>query len=359
MTDVICQRLKLLVNEYYALDNDLSTDEVINNPPKLRDINIRMNSIHDIIKAYENYEKYINNLNETKNLLNENDEEIVHLAKEEIKTLTVEIEKIEQEIYALLLPKSADDRRNVIIEIRGAAGGDEGNIFAGNLFEMYTRFAEMHNWKIEVTAISPSEAGGFSQICFIVKGKDAYKTFKYESGVHRVQRIPATENKGRTHTSTTSVAVLPEVNDIEVKINLQDLRIDTYRASGAGGQHVNMTDSAVRITHIPTGLVVTSQDGRSQHDNKDKAMKVLRAKLYEKKLEEEQNKIRTIRKLAVGTGMRAEKIRTYNYPQNRVTDHRIGLTINRLDQIMAGDLDEIITTLMAYDQKEQLEELVI
>uniref|UniRef100_A0A2C9JR53 Prokaryotic-type class I peptide chain release factors domain-containing protein n=1 Tax=Biomphalaria glabrata TaxID=6526 RepID=A0A2C9JR53_BIOGL len=263
--------------------------------------------------------KYLNierNVAECKEILELGDEELSILAKEELKELPHKLEEIEEEIKISLLPKDLDDDKNVIVEIRGAAGGDEANIFAS---------------------------------------KNVYKKLKYESGVHRVQRVPATENKGRVHTSTASVAVLPEATDVDVKINASDLRIDTYRASGAGGQHINVTDSAVRITHMPTGVVVSSQDGRSQHDNKEKAMRMLRSKIYETKKAEEAKKIHDIRTLAVGSGMRAEKIRTYNYPQNRLTDHRINLTLNKLDIVMEGNLDEIITSLMAFDQREMLE----
>ena len=261
------------------------------------------------------------------------------------------IKKLELE----LIPKDPNDNKNVIMEIRGAAGGDEGNIFAGDLYRMYVKYAESQGWKVEVMEAEESESGGFSLISFNVIGDGVYGKLKYESGSHRVQRVPKTETQGRVHTSTATVLVMPEMEEVDVQINKSDLRIDTYRASGAGGQHINKTDSAVRITHLPTGIVATSQDGRSQHDNRDKAMKALVARVYDYFQSQQTEAIDSERKSKVGTGDRAEKIRTYNYPQNRVTDHRIGLTIQQLDRIIEGKLDDIITALINEDQRLKLE----
>ncbi|ALV23607.1 peptide chain release factor 1 [Mycoplasma sp. (ex Biomphalaria glabrata)] len=355
MNNALKNRLNTILQNYLHFQNDLQNESIISDFTKVKDINIKIKEIEEVALLFQKYLNIERNVAECKEILELGDEELSILAKEELKELPHKLEEIEEEIKISLLPKDLDDDKNVIVEIRGAAGGDEANIFASDLFDMYSKYAATQNWKIEVQEAYDSPAGGFSQISFLIKGKNVYKKLKYESGVHRVQRVPATENKGRVHTSTASVAVLPEATDVDVKINASDLRIDTYRASGAGGQHINVTDSAVRITHMPTGVVVSSQDGRSQHDNKEKAMRMLRSKIYETKKAEEAKKIHDIRTLAVGSGMRAEKIRTYNYPQNRLTDHRINLTLNKLDIVMEGNLDEIITSLMAFDQREMLE----
>jgi peptide chain release factor 1 len=255
----------------------------------------------------------------------------------------------------LLLPRDPDDDKNVIVEIRGGAGGDEAALFANSLFRMYTMYAEQRRWKTEILNENATELGGFKEISFSIDGDGAYSKLKFESGVHRVQRVPETESQGRVHTSTVTVAVLPEVGEVEVEISPSDLQIDTFRASGAGGQHVNKTESAIRITHLPTGLVIECQDERSQHKNKDKAMKILRSRLYEKKLEEQNAKIASERKLQVGTGDRSERIRTYNFPQGRMSDHRIGLTLYKLEAIMNGDLDELFDALRTFDQAEKLQ----
>ena len=277
------------------------------------------------------------------------------MAKMELDELETQLPEIIKKLELELIPKDPNDNKNVIMEIRGAAGGDEGNIFAGDLYRMYVKYAESQGWKIDVMEAEESEAGGFSLISFNVIGDGVYGKLKYESGSHRVQRVPKTETQGRVHTSTATVLVMPEVEEVDVEINKSDLRIDTYRASGAGGQHINKTDSAVRITHLPTGIVATSQDGRSQHDNRDKAMKALVARVYDYFQSQQNEAIDSERKSKVGTGDRAEKIRTYNYPQNRVTDHRIGLTIQQLDRIIEGKLDDIITALINEDQRLKLE----
>ena len=282
------------------------------------------------------------------------DKEMAAFAKEEISRLETEKENLEKELEVLLLPKDPNDDKNTIVEIRGAAGGDEANLFAGDLFEMYSRYAENMGWKIEIINAVEGTSGGYSQIEFMVKGENVYSKLKYESGTHRVQRVPSTESQGRVHTSTATVAVLPEVEDIDIEIKDSDIRVDVYRSSGAGGQGVNTTDSAVRITYLPTNTVVTCQNERSQLKNKEQAMKVLKSKIYEDLQKKQNAEIEDERRSKIGTGDRAEKIRTYNYPQNRVTDHRINLTIMQLDRIMQGKLDEIIEALINEDQRRKL-----
>ena len=282
------------------------------------------------------------------------DKEFKEILQEEMNEAKENIARIEEELKILLLPKDPNDDKNVIMEIRGGAGGDEAALFAGDLYRMYSMYAESKRWTIEVLSISEIGIGGIKEISFMIKGQGAYSRLKFESGVHRVQRVPETEAGGRIHTSTVTVAVLPEVEDVEVEINPDDLEIDTYRSSGAGGQHINKTESAIRITHKPTGLVVTCQDERSQHKNRESAMKMLRSKLYDIKQREQQSQIAADRKSQVGTGDRSERIRTYNFPQGRVTDHRIGLTLYKIEAIMNGDLDEIIDALITTDQSEKL-----
>ena len=283
-----------------------------------------------------------------------NDKEMHDLAQAELDELKEKLPTIEEELKLLLVPKDPNDDKNVIMEIRGGAGGDEAALFAGNLFRMYSRYAERRRWKIELLSASDTGVGGYKEVSFLIKGKGAYSRLKYESGVHRVQRIPATESGGRIHTSTATVAVLPEVEDVEIEINPNDLRIDVFRASGNGGQCVNTTDSAVRITHIPTGEVVSCQDEKSQLKNKEKALKVLKARLYDKALADQHDEVAAERRSQVGTGDRSERIRTYNYPQGRVSDHRINLTLYKLDQFLDGDLDEMIDALITEDQTKKM-----
>jgi len=351
------EALQVMEKRLTRIDEDLQNPAILSDVKKLTELNKERASLETKVAKYHEYQALEKRLQEAKELLQtEKDTEMTEMAKLEIEEVSELMPKVIDELQTLLIPKDPNDDKNVIIEIRGAAGGDEANIFAGDLFRMYSRYADEHNFKIEVLDAMPGEAGGYSQISFMVKGDGAYSKFKFEAGGHRVQRVPKTESKGRIQTSTATVAVLPEVSAVEVNINPADLRIDTFRASGAGGQHVNTTDSAVRITHIPTGIVASSQDGRSQFQNKDIAMTMLRAKLYESELEKQNAEIYNTRKLAVGTGARSEKVRTYNYAQNRVTDHRIGLTLNKLDQIMEGQLDEIITALLNEEQKEKVEQ---
>ncbi len=309
-----------------------------------------------IVEKYKEYKANKATIDDSLEMMNdpETDKDFKEMLNEEIKTAKENIVRIEEELKVLLLPKDPNDDKNVIIEIRGGAGGDEAALFAGDLYRMYTMFAESNRWRVEVMNMNEIGIGGFKEISFMVEGQGAYSRLKFESGVHRVQRVPETESQGRIQTSTATVAVLPEAEEVDFEINPADLQIDTFRASGAGGQHINKTESAIRITHIPTGVIVECQDERSQHKNKDKALKVLRSRLYEAELEKQQKQIAADRKSQVGTGDRSERIRTYNFPQGRVTDHRIGLTLHRLDAIMNGDLNELIDALITTDQSEKL-----
>ncbi|WP_342275344.1 peptide chain release factor 1 [Spiroplasma endosymbiont of Cantharis lateralis] len=349
------EALDVMENRVNSIDETIQKEETLKDIKLLTELNKERSNLEEIVQKYQEYKKVNKDIDEAKLILEtEKEEEMRGLAKLQLEEEQIAIEIIEKDLELLLLPKDPNDDKNVIFEIRGAAGGDEANIFAGDLFRLYTKYAEKNNWKIDVIDANESTAGGFSQISFMLKGDKVYSKMKFESGSHRVQRVPKTESKGRIQTSTATVAVLPEVSDVEVDIKTADLRIDTYRASGAGGQHINTTDSAVRITHIPTGIVAASQDGRSQHDNKDKAMTLLRARIYEAELEKQQSEAASMRKNAVGTGARSEKIRTYNYAQNRVTDHRVNLTLNKLDQVMEGNLDEIIVELINDEQKNMI-----
>jgi peptide chain release factor 1 len=310
--------------------------------------------LSNVNKMYQDYLATEKNLEEAMILAKDKDPEIAASMKVEVEESNKKLQSLIKDIEFELIPKDPNDGKNVIIEIRGAAGGDEGNIFAGDLFRMYTRYCEDRGWRIEILDADESSAGGYSFISFMVRGKKVYSELKYESGAHRVQRVPQTEASGRVHTSTATVLVMPEADEVDVNINVNDVKIDTYRSGGAGGQHVNKTDSAVRLTHLPTGLVVTCQEGRSQHENKDKAFAMLRTKIYDKMQQENEARIGAERRSKIGTGDRSEKIRTYNYPQNRVTDHRIGLTIQQLDRIIDGDIEDIIGALINEDQRLKL-----
>ena len=346
------ERLEAIEEKYLEITQKLSDPEVLKDIKKVAELSKEQASLKDPYEAYQKLKKIEEDLEESKELVK--DPELGDFAKEEITRLTAEKEKLEKDIEVMLLPKDPNDDKNVIVEIRGAAGGDEANIFAGDLYRMYTKYAEKQGWKIEVLTEEHSDAGGFPLVEFMVKGNMVYSKLKYVSGSHRVQRVPVTDTQGRVHTSTATVLVMPEAEEVDIDINPSDLRIDVYRSSGAGGQGVNTTDSAVRITHIPTGTVVTSQNERSQIQNKERCMQVLRARLYEMKIQEQEEKLGAERRSKIGTGDRSEKIRTYNYPQNRVTDHRIGYTTKNLDKVMEGNLEDIIEALITEDQNRKL-----
>lgn len=347
------ERLEAILEKYESLEKSLSDPEVLKDLRKTKEYSREMASLEDAVVCYRKYKKLLTNIEESKEMIK--DPELGEMAREELKESEEKKEELEKELEILLIPKDPNDGKNVVMEIRGAAGGDEANIFAGDLFRMYTRYAEKKGFSYQVYNSVDGAAGGFSQIEFIIKGKNAYSLLKYESGSHRVQRVPVTESNGRLQTSTATVLVMPEADDdIDITINPNDLRIDIYRSSGCGGQGVNTTDSAVRITHLPTNTVVTCQNERSQIQNKEQAMKVLKTRLYELELQKQQEEAGAERRSKIGTGDRAEKIRTYNYPQNRVTDHRIGFTTKNLDRVIDGDLDDIIDALIQEDQKRKL-----
>ncbi|MCG3402747.1 peptide chain release factor 1 [Staphylococcus massiliensis CCUG 55927] len=351
-------QLDIVEERYEQLNELLSDPDVVNDSDKLRAYSKEQADLQKTVEVYRHYKQVKEDISEIEIMLGETkDKDEVDMLKEELSDLKPQVPQLEEELKFLLIPKDPNDDKNVIMEIRAAAGGDEAAIFAGDLFRMYTRYSESIGYKTDVVEMNASDHGGYKEISFMIQGQGAYSKLKYENGAHRVQRVPETESGGRIHTSTSTVAVLPEAEDVEVEIRNEDIKIDTYRSSGAGGQHVNTTDSAVRITHLPTGTVVTSQDEKSQIKNREKAMKVLKARVHDMKVKEEEAKYASERKSAVGTGDRSERIRTYNYPQSRVTDHRIGLTIQKLDQIMEGKLDEIIDALTMHEQTEKLKEL--
>ena len=348
------ERLETIARRYEELNEILMEPSIASDIHKMTEASKEQASLETAYQLYQEYKKVLSGIEEAKELMKENDPEIKEMAELELSELEEKKPHLEEKLHLELIPKDPNDNKNVIVEVRGAAGGDEGNIFAGDLYRMYVKYAESQGWKVEVMETQESEAGGFSLVSFMVKGEGVYSKLKFESGSHRVQRVPKTETQGRVHTSTATVLVMPEAEEVDVEINPGDLRIDTYRASGAGGQHINKTDSAVRITHLPTGIVASSQDGRSQHDNKDKAMRALRARVYEMVQREQEEALGSERRSKIGSGDRSEKIRTYNYPQNRVTDHRIGLTIQQLDRIMEGKLDDVIDALINEDQRLKL-----
>ncbi|MCT2081436.1 peptide chain release factor 1 [Staphylococcus epidermidis] len=350
-------QLDIVEERYEQLNELLSDPDVVNDADKLRKYSKEQADLQKTVDVYRSYKTKKEELQDIEDMLSEtSDKEEVEMLKEESIALKTELPDMEEELKILLIPKDPNDDKDVIVEIRAAAGGDEAAIFAGDLMRMYSKYAEANGFKTEIVEASESDHGGYKEVSFSVSGTGAYSKLKFENGAHRVQRVPETESGGRIHTSTATVAVLPEAEDVEIEIRNEDLKIDTYRSSGAGGQHVNTTDSAVRITHLPTGVIATSSE-KSQIQNREKAMKVLKARLYDMKLQEEQQKYASQRKSAVGTGDRSERIRTYNYPQSRVTDHRIGLTLQKLNQIMEGHLDEIVEALTLSEQTEKLKEL--
>lgn len=352
------ERLQSLEDRYNKLNELLSDPEVISNTDKLREYSKEQSGLSDAVQAFREYKDADSQLTDAKEMLDgEQDADMQEMVKAEIAELTQSKTDLEEKMKILLLPKDPNDDKNVIVEIRGAAGGDEAALFAGDLYRMYSRYAENQGWKTEIMEAHSTGVGGYKEIIFMINGNGAYSKLKYENGAHRVQRVPETESGGRIHTSTATVAVLPEAEDVEVEVHEKDIRVDTFASSGPGGQSVNTTMSAVRLTHEPTGIVVSIQDEKSQIKNKEKAMKVLRARIYDKFQQEVQAELDETRKSAVGTGDRSERIRTYNFPQNRVSDHRIGLTIQKLDQILQGKLDEFIEALQSAEQMEKLEHI--
>lgn len=348
-------KLDFTVDKYEELAKKVSDPDIISDQPIWQKYMKEMGEMEPIVKEYKHYKDMKQELEDSKEIFEmEDDEELREMAREEIKELEAGIEKSQEELKILLLPKDPNDEKNVILEVRAGTGGDEAALFGGDLMRMYLRYAERRRWKTEIIDVNDTGIGGVKEAVIMIKGKGAYSRLKFESGVHRVQRVPETESSGRIHTSAASIAVLPEVDDVEVKIDPNDVRVDVYRASGNGGQCVNTTDSAVRLTHIPTGLVVTCQDEKSQIKNKDKAFKVLKARLYDLMLQEQNDKISAERRSQVGSGDRSERIRTYNFPQGRVTDHRINVTIYKLENFLDGDLDEIIDALITHDQAEKM-----
>lgn len=353
-------KLEVFKTRYDEITELLYDPNVISDQEKYTALMKEQKNLTPIVEKYEEYKKAKQNLDEAQQLLDGGglDRDFKEMVEVEIENSREIIGKTSEELKILLLPKDPNDDRNVIVEIRGGAGGEEAALFSGVLFRMYSMYAESKRWETEILNANETELGGYKEISFMISGEGAYSRLKYESGVHRVQRVPETETQGRIHTSTVTVAVLPEAEDVEVEINPADLQIDTFRASGAGGQHINKTESAIRITHIPTGVVVECQDERSQHKNKDKAMKVLKSRLLEAKRQEQNDEMAQKRKSQVGTGDRSERIRTYNYPQGRMTDHRIGLTLYRLEDILNGDIDEVIDALITADRAANLESTI-
>ncbi len=350
----LVEKLNKLADRYRELEKELSKPEVLRNIEKYKELSREHKELTEVCETYRDYKKTLEEIENVKKLLRSGEEDIKQLAQEELENLQKKIKKLEKKLKILLIPKDPNDSRNVILEIRAGTGGEEAALFAADLFRMYQKYAEEKGWKVNILHSNKTGLGGFKEIIALIEGEGAYSRLKYESGVHRVQRIPVTESGGRIHTSTATVAVLPEADETDVEINPQDLKIETFRASGAGGQYVNTTETAVRITHIPTGIVVSCQDERSQFQNKQKALKILYAKLKDYYERKKQQEIARERKEQVGTGERSEKIRTYNFPQNRVTDHRINLTLYKLQEILEGKLDEIIDLLRARELEEKL-----
>ena len=355
---MLLDKLAFIENKYDELSVKISDPAIIANQNEWRKLCKEQSDLEIIVNVYKEYRDVVEDLQANKEMLfEETDREMKEMMQEEVATLTARNEELKDEIQILLLPKDPNDDKNVFVEIRGGAGGEEAALFASNLFRMYTRYAENNRWTVELVSSNETDIGGFKEVVFMIKGKGAYSKLKYESGVHRVQRVPDTESSGRIHTSTATVAVLPEVDDVEIEISDKDLKIDVFRASGNGGQCVNTTDSAVRMTHIPTGLVVSCQDEKSQLKNKERALKVLKSRLFEIAQAERSEGIADDRRSQIGTGDRSERIRTYNYPQGRVTDHRIGVTVYKLDAYLGGEIDEILNALITADQAEKMKKM--
>lgn len=348
-------KLQVIEDRFLDLESKISDPEIIANQTEWQKLTRQHAKLAEMVSTFREYKIIMNNISEAKELQESNhDPEMLEMVKMELAELQPQVEPLEHKLKILLLPKDPNDDKNIIMEIRGGAGGDEAALFAGVLFRMYARYAESRGWRVEVLDSNPTGLGGMKEVVFMITGTGVYSVLKYESGVHRVQRVPETESSGRIHTSTVTVAVLPEAEEVEIAVNLNDLRVDTFCASGAGGQHVNKTESAVRITHLPTGIVAQCQDEKSQLQNREKCMRVIRAKLLEAAEEEQRKNIAGDRKSQVGTGDRSERIRTYNYPQGRITDHRIGLTLHKLEAVVNGDLQELIDALITVDQSERL-----
>ncbi len=352
------EKLSFIENKYKELGTKIIDPKVMEDMDEWQKLAKEHGEMEPIVLEYREYNEATTKLEEDKEMLKEKlDDEFKDMLKEEISELEEEIEKLEEELKILLIPKDPNDHKNVIVEIRAGAGGDEAGLFAGDLFRMYSRYAERQGWKVEIMSTNDQGIGGFKEVIFMIKGKGAYSRLKFESGVHRVQRVPETESGGRIHTSTATVAVLPEAEDIDIEINQNDIRVDVFRSSGNGGQSVNTTDSAVRITHLPTGMVISCQDEKSQLKNKDKAMKILKTRLYDKMITEQNAEIAQERRSQVGSGDRSERIRTYNFPQGRITDHRINLTVYKLENFLDGDIDEMLDSLITTDQAEKLKQV--
>ncbi|QIL50195.1 peptide chain release factor 1 [Weissella coleopterorum] len=356
--DEIFEKVQTLVDRYEEVSEMLSDPAVIGDTKRFMALSKEEGSLRETVDTFKRYQAVIANLEDDKEMLKEKlDADMEELTKEEIKDLTNQKAEFEDQLKIMLLPKDPNDDKNIIMEIHGAAGGDEAALFAGNLYEMYSRYAEKQGWTIQIIDENRTEIGGYKELVLMIQGDNVYSKLKFENGAHRVQRVPETESAGRVHTSTATVGVMPEYEDVDIKIEDKDLRVDVYRSSGAGGQHINKTSSAVRMTHLPTGVVVAMQDQRSQQQNRAKAMEILKTRVYNYYASQNEAEYSEMRKTAVGTGDRSERIRTYNYPQNRVTDHRIGLSLNKLDRIMNGELEDVIDALVIADQAAKLEEL--
>jgi len=352
--DIMLLRLEGMLTRYNEINDQLISPAVVSNPKEYTRLSKEQATLRQTVETYLQLKQILSHIEQAEDLAKENDPELKEMAAMELEELIPQRDNYVEKLHILLIPKDPNDEHNAIVEIRGAAGGDEGNLFAGDLYRMYSRYAEIQGWRTEIMEVIDSEAGGYSLISFLIKGDQVYKHLKFESGAHRVQRVPKTETQGRIHTSTATVLVLPEAEEADIEINPADLTFETHRASGAGGQHINKTDSAVRIVHTPTGISVNCQEGRSQHENKATALRLIRARVYEelqRRIDEEKG---VERRSKIGTGDRSEKIRTYNYPQNRVSDHRIGLTLNQLDRIMEGKLDDVIEALLAEEQRSKM-----